>query len=260
MTSISPSYQIVSDLHIEYKNDENLNPLDFITPKADILILAGDIGSLYKYKQLKSFLEQICPHFKATLYVPGNHEFYLQDGYKPQSFENLMIQLHTLKNNINNLYILQQSSIILNDICFVGATLWSKCLINIPRYIVRIPDMNTLSYLQKHESDVMYLSKVISWNNKMKKTGEGRKVVVITHHCPTEKVLAVNTKKDKFKSLYVSDLEYLINEDNVHTWICGHIHQNFDFFLNGTRIVGNQKGKPKDKINDFSKEFLIDFN
>lgn len=254
------TYQIVSDLHIEYKNDENLNPLDFITPKADILILAGDIGSLYKYKQLKHFLEHICPYFKATIFVPGNHEFYLQDGYKPQSLENLTIQLYALQNNIKNLYILQQSSIAINDILFVGCTLWSKCLINIPRYIVRIPDINTLSYIQKHDSDVSYLKKIITWNNSMKKNGNGvKKLVVITHHCPTEKVLAPNTKKDKFKSLYVSDLEYLINKENVHTWICGHIHQNFDFTLNGTRIVGNQKGKPKDKIHDFSKEFLIDF-
>lgn len=251
------TYQIVSDLHIEYKNDELLNPLDFITPKADILILAGDIGSLYKYKQLKTFLEQICPHFKATIYVPGNHEFYLQDGYKPQSFENLNIQLNSLQQHIKKLYILQQSSIIIDDICFVGCTLWSKCLINIPRYIVRIPDMNTLTYLKKHDSDVNFLKKMITWNNEQQKK---KKMVVVTHHCPTERVLSPNTKKDKFKSLYVSDLEYLINKESVHTWICGHIHQNFDFNLNGTRIVGNQKGKPKDKINDFSKEFLVDFD
>jgi hypothetical protein len=29
--------------------------------------------------------------------------------------------------------------------------------------------------------------------------------------------------------------------------------------LNGTRIVGNQKGKPKDRIEDFSKEFVVEF-
>jgi len=256
------TYQIVSDLHIEYKNDDNLDPLDFITPKADILILAGDIGSLYKFKQLKTFLEQICPHFKATIYVPGNHEFYLQDGYKPQSFDNLNVQFHSLQQQVKKLYILQQASIIINNICFVGCTLWSKCLINIPRYIVRIPDMNTLTYLQKHESDVNFLKKMITWNNNMKNSGQNeyKKLVVITHHCPTEKVLSANTKKDKFKSLYVSDLEYLITNESIHTWICGHIHQNFDFRLKGTRIVGNQKGKPKDKICDFSKEFLIDFD
>ena len=40
------TYQIVSDLHIEYKNDTYLEPLDFITPTADVLILGGYFGSL----------------------------------------------------------------------------------------------------------------------------------------------------------------------------------------------------------------------
>ena len=44
MTSI----QIASDLHIEFKNDDVPDPLNYITPTANILILAGDIGSLYK--------------------------------------------------------------------------------------------------------------------------------------------------------------------------------------------------------------------
>ena len=50
--------QIASDLHIEYKNNNIPNPLDFITPSADILILAGDIGSFYKIQQLTEFLKK----------------------------------------------------------------------------------------------------------------------------------------------------------------------------------------------------------
>jgi Icc-related predicted phosphoesterase len=249
---MSSTYQIVSDLHIEYKNDKFLNPLDYITPSADILILAGDIGSLYKFDQLKDFLSKICCHFKLTLYVPGNHEYYLQDNYQFRSFESLNESLFSLEKDIPNLYILQQSSIILNNICIAGCTLWSNSLINIPKYIVRIPDMNTFTYNKRHSSDLEYIKKMIDTCHVKQ-----MKLIVITHHCPTSKVLNVNTKKDKFKSLYVSDLDYMINSRNVHTWVCGHIHQNFDFDLEGTRIVGNQRGKPKDKITDFVKDFTI---
>ena len=248
------TYQIVSDLHIEYKNDNDLNPLDFITPTADILILAGDIGSLYKFNQLKTFLEKICPHFKTTLYVPGNHEFYHQDGYEHQDFYFLTNKLFSLEDNINNLYILQQSYITLEDICIVGCTLWSHSKIIIPKYIVRIRDMNTTIYNEKHLSDLEYIKKMIEWSKN-----NNKKLVVVTHHCPTSKVLNVNTKKDKFKSLYVSDLDSIIKKENIHTWICGHIHQNFDFEIEGTRIVGNQRGKPKDRITDFSKSFTMTF-
>ena len=49
-----------------------------------------------------------------------------------------------------------------------------------------------------------------------------------------------------------------MNKNKIDTWICGHIHQNFDFVTkNGTRLVGNQYGKPKDNIDDYSKEFIV---
>jgi hypothetical protein len=35
--------------------------------------------------------------------------------------------------------------------------------------------------------------------------------------------------------------------------------KNFDFEIEGTRIVGNQRGKPKDRITDFSKAFTLTF-
>jgi predicted phosphohydrolase len=244
-------FQIVSDLHIEYKNNDVPNPLDYITPSADILILAGDIGSLYKINQLKSFLQLLCPLFKATIYIPGNHEYYLQDSFEPIPFELLTKRLYDLEN-IPSLYILNQSSIIINDICITGCTLWTKPLINLPKFIVKIHDINTYAYHVLHNNDLEYIENMIQFcKNK------NLKLLVVTHHCPTEEVLQ-NFKKDKYRSLYVSDLDYLLNKENVHTWVCGHLHYNFDFNTkNGTRVVGNQKGKPKDQINDFLKNFIV---
>ena len=88
-------------------------------------------------------------------------------------------------------------------------------------------------------------------------------MIRVTHHTPTQLVFKeehqLPKKKDKFKSLYYSDLDYLLTKDKVHTWICGHVHSNFDFISEGgTRVVGNQKGKPKDNIHDFSKNFVLD--
>lgn len=244
-------FQIVSDLHIEYKNNDIPNPLDYITPSADILILAGDIGSLYKFNQLKGFLESLCPHFKATIYIPGNHEYYIQDSYDMLSFNELTKRLHELEN-IPSLYILNQSSIIIDNVCITGCTLWTKPLINLPKFIVKIPDINTYAYHILHNNDLDYIENMIQFckNKKLK-------LLVVSHHCPTEEVLN-NFKKDKYRSLYVSNLDYLLDKTNVHTWVCGHLHHNFDFFSeNGTRVVGNQRGKPKDQITDFSKKFVI---
>ena len=50
----------------------------------------------------------------------------------------------------------------------------------------------------------------------------------------------------------------MLHKDNVYMWICGHVHWCFDMYSeNGTRLIGNQKGKEKDKIENYSNKFLI---
>jgi predicted phosphodiesterase len=245
--------QIASDLHIEYKNNDIPDPLDYITPQAEILVLAGDIGSLYKINQLEGFLKKVCEYFKTVIYVPGNQEFYIVPEIEPVSMNQLTIRLYEIENNIENLYILNQSSLIIDDICITGCTLWSDLKIKIPKFIVRIHGIHNIIYEKKFENDVKYIKKMINYSQ-----ANNLKFVAITHYCPTYKVLKDSNKRDKYVSLYTSELDYLLTNDQVHTWICGHIHKNFDFNTeNGTRIVGNQLGKPKDNIKDYSKNFIV---
>jgi Icc-related predicted phosphoesterase len=253
--------QIVSDLHIEYKNNDIPDPLNFITPESPILVLAGDIGSLYKFNQLKGFITKVCQLFEIVIYVPGNHEYYLHSdcNYKPLSIDVLENRLKSLENDIDNLYILNKQSIVIDNICITGCTLWTNPEIDIPKFMVPIYGFDKYSYFEKHKKDLIYINKMINYSNS-----KNLELVVITHHCPTYKVLndnmtKRNKKKDKYVSLYVSNLDDIIENSNINTWICGHIHQNFDFEVTGgTRIVGNQRGKPKDKICDFSKKFIVD--
>jgi len=158
------SFQIVSDLHIEYRNNNVPNPLDYIKPVSKILVLAGDIGSIYKFDQLKGFLKKLCVHFEYVLYVPGNHEFYLQHDCEdniPQTFEFLLNKLNSLEKDIDNLYILNRKSIVLNNICISGCTLWTKSEVKIPKFIVRIHGMTTEIYNKKHLRDLKYKNKMI---------------------------------------------------------------------------------------------------
>jgi len=261
------SFQIVSDLHIEYRNNNVPNPLDYIKPVSKILVLAGDIGSIYKFDQLKGFLKKLCVHFEYVLYVPGNHEFYMQHDSEdiPQTFEFLLNKLLSLEKDIENLYILNRKSVVLNNICISGCTLWTKAEVKIPKFIVRIHGMTTEMYNKKHLSDLKYINKMIEHCHQ-----NNLKLIMITHHCPSFNIME-NThmmlkdygkenikKRDRYVSLYFSKLDNLLHKDKVHTWICGHIHQNFDYVTNGgTRLVGNQYGKPKDNIDDYNKEFVV---
>jgi predicted phosphohydrolase len=257
MNSENLNIQIASDLHIEYKNDLIPDPLTYIEPVSEILILAGDIGSLYKYEQLQKFLEKLCQYFKIVLYIPGNHEYYTVRNIKPLKFNELEKILTTLEESINNLYILNRSSIIINDICITGCTLWSKLNTKIPKFIVKINDLDDHIYENMFNTDLKHINNMIKYcKNK------NLKLIVATHYCPTYDVLnfpdCLRSKKDKYISLYVSNLDYILNKNLVNTWICGHIHYNFDFIsTNGTRIVGNQLGKPRDNIINYNKKFII---
>jgi Icc-related predicted phosphoesterase len=245
--------QIASDLHVEYNNDNIPDPLDFITPSADILILAGDIGSFYKIDQLTKFLEKLCSYFQLVLYVPGNHEWYMIPEHNPLSWFALEQRMKQIKDYVPNLYILDCSSVRIGNICIAGATLWSKPFNQIPPFIVRVNGMKTKEYYEKHISNLNYLKKMIKYCNEHK-----HKLLIVTHHPPTLKVLEGTKKRKKFIDLYATDLEYLLDKNNVHTWICGHIHKNFDFYTEkGCRIVSNQKGKDKDRVLDYRKNFTI---
>lgn len=255
--SKSLKLQIASDLHIEYDNDEYVDPLTLITPSADVLILAGDIGSFYKYDQLYNFVSNIASHFSHVVYVPGNHEFYVPPNHTPKSYKELMSYIDLLNDSITNLTVLNRQSVQIGDLCIAGATLWSDIKCELPKFIVRIHGMDTNTYRNNHRLDASYISDMIGYCKD-----HNLRLLCVTHHPPTYDVLKVTAtkKRDKFVSLYASNMDNLLTSDNMIGWVCGHVHSNFDFFTdNGCRIIGNQMGKPKDNIRDYSKTFVIEY-
>jgi predicted phosphohydrolase len=249
------SVQIASDLHIEFnESSDSPDPLKYITPVADILILAGDIGSSYRMEQLTFFLQELSRHFQVILYVPGNHEWYAIPHHEAIELVDLESRLRGLQKLVNNLYVLDRSSVRIGNTCIAGATLWSEPKCKVPPFIVRIEELHTAEYRRRHIADLEYIRRMMKYC-----TTNGYKLIVITHYPPSLQVVECVNKKKRFKSLYATDLEYLLCKDKVHTWVCGHIHKNFDYITEqGTRVVSNQKGKPRDRITDFSKKFVID--
>ena len=243
-------FQIMSDLHIETMSD-TLSVGDFIKNSADILILAGDIGRVHKYTQIEKFLKDLCQKFEIVLYVLGNHEYYRVDNVVPKNMESILQDLEKIKSDIPNLYILNRNSVIIEDVCVVGCTLWSQATAGVPPFIVRIPEMNVVKYNSLFREDLHYIENMINYCQK-----KNLKLLVVTHHCPT--FAATPKRMDRYKSLYCSNLDYLLDSKKVHTWICGHVHINFDMKTrNGTRLVSNQKGKPKDKVMHYVLDKVI---
>lgn len=243
--------QFFSDIHLEHYVDK-INNDEIVIPVSDILIMAGDICHYYKYDLLKEFVKDMCKKFKLVIYVLGNHEYYYDRTgiHEKNTMEEIFSKISELEKEFSNLYILNEKTIdIGNDICIVGCTLWSSCL-KVPDFIVRIHDMNTKLYNDLHEKNVKYLQKIINYCEKNKK-----KLIIVTHHCPDLNLMPI---KNKFRTLYATDMSSIMNSECIKAFIFGHIHKNVDYIHpSGVHIVGNMKGKIKDNITDYDPKKTI---
>lgn len=240
--------QITSDLHIERLDCEDIDILSLITPVCDTILLAGDIGSLYKYTQLRNFLKNLSVYFGNIIYVPGNCEYYVPENTEVLlKMSELKSRFKLLMSEVPGLTILDRGIIQIGNTCIAGCTLWSNPSIKIPRHI-RIHKLTTDFYKFMFERDMRFVLAVIEHcvRNKLK-------LILATHYCP--EMSLVEQKNPKFVSLYGTDLSHLFGY--VSTWIYGHTHVNKDIIMNGTRLVSNQYGKKKESAENFSPSFSI---
>jgi len=119
---------VASDLHLEFgplelQNDEN----------ADVLVLAGDICVARDLKQrdvygvmegtrssrLHDFFQNVSEKFKHVVYVAGNHEHY--DGDFATTYTKLKANLAYL----SNVYVLDKEVKVIDDVTFIGGTMWT---------------------------------------------------------------------------------------------------------------------------------------
>ena len=115
--------QLLSDLHLEAHPHFTPEP----APGADLLVLAGDIGSYQSRSQVagEDFgLERFSPLPQwagwptPVLFVPGNHE------YDTQDFDAAHERLRRTCERLGLLW-LERETLVLDGVRFVGTTLWS---------------------------------------------------------------------------------------------------------------------------------------
>lgn len=115
--------QLLSDLHLEAHPHFQATP----APGADVLVLAGDIGSyqagsllqgdcfgLERFSPLPQFAAWPCP----VIFVPGNHEYDMQD------WDEAHARLRGVCDALGIIW-LERESVVLNATRFVGTTLWT---------------------------------------------------------------------------------------------------------------------------------------
>ena len=241
-------FQLASDIHIEKRYPANLSITDFITPCCKTLILAGDIGSIYYYEQLKFFFDSCSQLFETVIFVPGNNEYYSREGFEQVAFEELNKRLVTLCED-TNIVLLNNAYIETEDLIIFGSTWWS----GIPDQIsmrIKITD----NQITPDEFNCLHYIAKICLNRVIANKGD-KKLLVITHYCPT-KLGTMNShhKKDDFVSLvpyYFASSEKFLKAGMVDTWVFGHTHVFRDFVFDRsdtqlhTRIISNADPRKK---------------
>jgi len=271
--SSRPSFQILSDLHLEIGQQY----LAFQVPvSAPYLILAGDIGRFIDYSSYLAFLKSQCSRFTKVFLIPGNHEFYETshgDGLE------LARKLETEPELDGRLVLCHQRRFDVpgSDITILGCSLWSH-IPNDAQDVVRmkindfkkIKDWSVEAHNHAHQSDLEWLRAEIEAIQHQQNTpvgdndddgrtnGEGnrlssrnhqskqkkRSILVITHHAPckdgtSEPRLASNP----WNSAFATDLLSGGHEwQDVKLWIFGHTHYSTDFVKDGIRVLSNQRG------------------
>ena len=243
--------QIVSDLHLEF-SDINIQN----TKGADVLILGGDIMLAEKVLKPESeygvrfrdFLKRVSFQFPHVIYIAGNHEFY--GGYWSKSLE----QLRMACGVHDNIYFLERDTKIIDDVVFVGGTLWTdmnkfdpltlhavrdmmsdyRAINNDAKGFIKLKPADTC---ERHRQTRDYIKQIVSDN-------KDKKIVVVGHHTPSFQSCHEQYSNDYIMNgAYHSDLSnIMLDNPQIKLWTHGHTHHCFDYVIGETRVVCNPRG------------------
>lgn len=253
--------QIASDLHLEFPDNKKWLDVNPLIPKANILLLAGDIV-VDKYKEKAGkFYEKIEGDFSNIISVMGNHEFYKGDvAYAYPSYFKQITGKHIKLNN---------KSVIIGNVKFIVSVLWSFVL---PQHTATIWNtMNDYALISTKDTYGTKIPLAVEATNKyhqisldfikseLKKPFDG-KVVVITHHLPSYRLIKPKHAGDPVNSAFATNLDDLIESNpQIALWVCGHSHDFADIVIGSTRVVANPLGYVlENEHHGFKRDFCVE--
>jgi len=274
---------ICSDLHLEF-GDINIQN----TENADVLILSGDIliaqdlhdfpeqnvrtaamlemlsSRQEKVQRFRDFMKRCSFQFPHVVVIAGNHEFY--HGNWKASIQHLRDEY----NKFPNIYFLEQDIKVIDDVTFIGATLWTDCNKGDPLTLHSLSDMmNDYRIIRNDEHNYTKLRpahtihrhhQTLSYLKAVLPDLKDKKVVFVGHHAPTFKSVHERFLNEKLMNGgYASDLsEFILENPQMKLWTHGHRHDPSDYMVGETRVVCNPRGYAGHdaQADGFEPEFL----
>ena len=271
--------KLVSDLHLEFSdiNIQNDNNYDVLILGGDIMIAqdlhdhhaadfnpysSGALADLSRKMQrvarFRDFFKRCSFQFPHVIYIMGNHEFY--HGKFFASIDHMRDECAKYPN----VYMLERDTKVINDVVFVGGTLWTdmnkgdpltmhaiegmmndfRIIRNDKREFAR---MSARDVADRHARTLGYFKQILSDN-------KDKKCVVVGHHSPSRLSTHENYKDEYLMNGgYHSDLsEFIMDHPQIKLWTHGHTHHPFDYMIGETRVVCNPRGYEGDGYSEDS--------
>lgn len=272
---------VASDIHLEF-GDLNITN----DSQADVLILSGDIlvakditqrdpygvmGPEYRSNRFHDFMQRCAAEFPHVIYVLGNHEHYNGD------FATTEKHLKDVLSYLDNVYLLEKEIKIIDDVTFIGGTLWTDmnngdqltlyhmksmmndfvCVQNSDR-VVNYKAYEQINGVDNRERPIFKervarFSPEDAFEDHAKMKGyiqqvvEGKpdqKFVVVGHHAPSRMSTHQRYANDTIMNGgYSSNMdEFIQDHPQIKLWTHGHTHHPFDYVIGQTRVVCNPRG------------------
>ena len=263
----------MSDLHLEGHPAFVPRP----APGAELLVLAGDVGSYQRGSQLQDTdfgLARFSPRHGwpvLVLYVPGNHEYDLLD------FDETHARLRETCERLGITW-LEREERVFGKVRFVGTTLWA----DFDALLLRPGEPEpTLQDLLKQRQKAFraanyYLEKAAAQRHGEAMLAEGWReqalvcqawlraalahpfdgtTVVVTHFAPSLRSADPRYGLTPATAGFCNSLEDLLAR--AQWWLHGHLHCQHDDVEAGCRVVANTLGYARKGEQDGFREDLV---
>ena len=283
--------RILSDLHlVGHNNCTHLRPVnktkrliksDNDRDEGIYTLIAGDISADRNIR--KRFFE-MHPNMQGA-FVEGNHIVYCKDE---KSLKEHIADLRTDYSNSSMKY-LENDYIEIEDYVIIGSTLWTDFNLTKNQTWAMMNARRTMNdynwglweYDEENEENSEYFpitedgklrnicpKDILSLNqesfNYIVDTVEkfkDRKIILLTHHCPSEQCCDVKYRGQLSNAYYASNYERFIEMNpQIKLWVCGHCHSKKDIMIYNTRVIMNPIGYKCEKCSnaeDWNRIFEI---
>lgn len=248
---------IASDLHLEFGDliIKNAEAADVLILSGDICV-AADIGRPDPHNfmegarsnRITDFFKRCSFQFPHVIYILGNHEHYHGDFATTAD----RIRSMLASNHLSNVYFLDREIQIIDDVTFIGGTMWTDMNSEDPQTLFHMKSLMNDFRCVRNGANNRFLPEDAVIEHKrfvdyVRLTVEGKwdqKFVVVGHHSPSRLSTHERYRHDTvMNGGYSSSLdEFILDHPQIRLWTHGHTHHDFDYQIGSTRVVCNPRG------------------